>query len=177
MSRFFFTLAIPTFLILSLVIGTFFTFPLFQSFSFEKEKLQIKKDELSNLKEHISNLYKLEEKLKENSDNLKKVNWALPEKISIPQILEFIKKIASENGLIIVKLGDFRKSIPKEKELSDLREISFSFSLAGKYPSFKKFVSSLEENSKIFEIRKVSFSSKKESENFEFKLKIKTYSF
>lgn len=168
-----------TFLIASLLIGVFYTFPAYNSLSSKKEEVNLKSKELSNLKEYISHLHELEEKLEENSESLKKIDWALPEKISIPQIFEFIKKIATENGLTVIQLGEFTETLSKkEKKFSNLKEVSFPLSLAGTYFSLKNFISALEKNSKIFEIEEISFSyPKTEKEPFIFKLLIKTYSF
>lgn len=170
------SLIIITFLILSFLIGVFYTFPAYQSLVSKKEEVKIKKEELSNIKENIKHLYELESKLNENSENLKKVEWALPEKISIPQIFDFIKKSASENGLILNQFENFSENI--SKNYPNLKEISFSVSLAGNYLSFKNFISTLEKNSKIFEIEKATFRSpEKEDQPFNFNLEIKTYSF
>lgn len=173
-------------LLIFLVLGTIFIWwPKYQDFSALNLKIKEKETELQNKEEYFSDLSQLSRKLKEEySSEIAKIDLALPTDFSVFELLILLKKESSQNGLILEKfdIGSI-PSLGASKEPLEVREIPINISLFGSYSALKNFLSSLQKNTRIFDVKSISFSSskkeeeKKEGEIFNFNLTIKTYSY
>lgn len=160
-------------LLLSLALGFFLVWPKAQEFRHKKVDALKKESEFRNLKESLSEIRLLSQGLEEYSNELSKIETALPLRLSLPSLINELQKTASEHGLILksYSLGSF----PKEE--SGIKEFSLSLGLSGSYSAFKDFLFVLERSSRLIELENVSFSSPEQGKPSDFNLGIKVYSY
>ena len=161
-------------LIILISAAAFFGLPKYQEFSALRLELKGKKTELENKEKYFSELKTLSASLKEFAPELAKIDSALPSGFLIPDLLHFLQKVISQNGLILEEF-DFSGISPEEK--SNIKKISLNLSLTGSYQSFKNFLFSLRENSRLIDAESISFASPEKSGLSTFNLKVKTYSY
>jgi len=157
------------------IIGFFLIFPQYQNLKETNLKIQEKRTELQYKEEYFSNLKKISEELKNYELELSKIDSALPSDPSLPSLFNFLEKASSQNGLILKYVGSFSVT-PSEKK-PEIKEIDLNITVAGSYPAFKNFLSTLEKIARFVEVENVAFSFPKEEEPFSFNLKIKAYSY
>lgn len=160
------------------VAGYFFWVPKYREFksnnaqiNVEGEKVKLKKDYLFELESKLSALSDYEE-------ILSKINSALPMEFSADALFSFVQKKASENGLIITEVdlseASSRNVIQEEGIVID--KIGITVTVTGKYSSFKDFLLSVYKNSRLIEVKSITFDhNKEESESldvFDFKLEL-----
>lgn len=180
--------------LVAILFGAFIISPKYREYSDTNLKIKIKNIDIDNQQKYFSQIKDVSEKLKNYSEELKKINYALPKEPSLPEVLEFLTQASSQNGMTFKKLTSSAVISPKtaakvsgssptsESETSPkLKEISVEFEVSGDYTSLKNFIITLEKNARLVEIESISFSSrqKKTAEGFSptFAFKIKTYSF
>lgn len=162
-------------LIISVVIGLFITFPQYKKYKLVEKEFLAKKEELDSLENYFSDLENTQKKLLERKDDLEKVKEGVPLQEDTPLFLSLIRKTSSENGLILKDMESQKKKKKLKKE-GRLKEIKADISLVGSYESFKNFISSLEKNARMIDIKDINFSQKGENEdNFDFHLKVSAF--
>ena len=162
-------------LILVILGGVLFWWPKLQDFSDKKEELTRKEIEVNQKKEYFVALNSLSDKLKGYSEELARIDSALPTDLSIPALFNFIQVSSSENGLVLENLTLGKTS--SQKEMGGAKEISLSVSVSGSYSAFKNFLSALYKNVRMIEVNSIKFSSPAEDDLFEFNLALTTYSY
>ena len=161
-------------LFLSLALGIGLVLPKYQELRALEEKIRDKKMEIASQEEYFSDLQKISEQLKEYQVPLAKIGQALPQNPSLPQLLDFFQKTGSQSGLVLKGISP-AFTVPVEG-ISGVRQTSLSLALEGSYPSFKDFLSILENSARLIELENISFSSPKEGP-FTFNIRIKVYSY
>ena len=163
---------IVIFFSLSFFLIIFLIFPKYQNLNSLKKEIFEKEDELSSQEKYFETLQETSEELKKYEDSLSKVDTALPQNPSLPELLNFIQKTSSQSGLSLKGISPAVTS-PLEGEIKETR---INFLLVGSYPDFKNFLSILEKSARLIDIENFSFSSLKEGP-FNFNLAIKVYSY
>jgi len=159
----------------SIAIAVFFVFPKYKELSDVSQRLQAARDELSYLSEHYKKLEKLREELRQYDPVLKKIDDALPAKISLPALFAYLQNVTAQNGLILAEIKT-PKLTPSSNN-PQLKEADIKLPVIGSYDSLKNLLGSLYRNAKLIDISSISFSSPKEGELFDFEIGIKTYSY
>jgi Tfp pilus assembly protein PilO len=159
--------------LLSLIFGIFLVRPKYQELKLKRVEVYQKEIELRNLKDHEAEIRLISEELKKYSEELAKIDSALPSRFSLLSLLNYLQKTTSENGLIF-KNYSFSTLSPKE---AGIKEFSLAMNISGSYNSFKNFLSILEKSSRLFEIEKISFSSPEKEKPLDFTIGIKFYSY
>lgn len=168
-------IVIVIFFVLILAIAAVFLWPKYQKLNEIQSSIGQKELELQNSEEYFSSLTESEEKLKEYSAELSKIDSALPNDSSLPSLFYFIQQASSESGLVLVGLSPFITSLSEERP--NVKEHTFSVNLIGAYESFKVFLSTLESSARMIEIRGFSFSALQDETSFDFELGLKTFSY
>lgn len=173
------------FLILSLGIGLVVSN--YQKLSLFKSRVREKTAELQLEKDYFSEIDTFSEKLKENEENLAKIDSSLVIGPNLSSLCYFFQKSASRSGLVLKKISpgsvnNIEEKLIKEGWSEDLQQTETNLTVTGSYNSFKNFLFTLERTARMIEIENISFSiiSVKEGgiENpIDFNLKIKTYSY
>ena len=99
--------------------------------------------------------------LQSRQDDLKKIDDALPQDSRLGKVIYFLQKAATDNGMMVKGLF-LSKSAPNNfsnKSVTKVNDIVFSLNVLGDYPSLEKFMITLEQSSRIFEVTTISFSS------------------
>jgi Tfp pilus assembly protein PilO len=159
-----------------LILGIIFLWwPKYQDFNNLRFEVRKKEVQLENKEQYFSELEGYSLKLKGYSSELSKINSALPENPGIPDLLLFLEKTGSQNGLALEKVH-LDKISPLEQN-SEIKKISLNLSFSGSYPAFKSFLSMVEKNARLIGVESISFSTPAKGEIFTFDLTIKTYSY
>ena len=159
-------IAISVILFLAVILGTiFYWWPKLQEYINTKETIKIKDAEITEKEEYFSNLRTIDSKLNDYSDELGKIDSALPLDPSMPELFNFMKGVSSENGLILeeLSLGQGADSIT----VSGVQEIPFSVSVAGSYSAFKNLLTAVFQNIRMVDVGTISFSTPTEEEGIE----------
>lgn len=159
--------------LLSLIFGIFLVWPKYQELKLKRAEVYKKETELRNLRDYGAEIGFLSEELKKYSEELAKIDSALPSRFSLLSALNYLQKTTSENGLIF-KNYSLSTLSPKE---AGIKEFRLAMDVSGSYNSFKNFLSVLENNSRLFEVEKISFSLPEKEKPFDFTIGIKFYSY
>jgi len=179
------------FLILISIGGFFIVWPQYQKLVFLNKEIDIQKKSLASIEQYSERIKKLYNEIKEKSDKVKKIDSILPDKIYLPEFLNFFEKLIVESG---VSYGNQPPQLSFSEitlDNSKLKEISFGINLQGDYSSIKNAIINLENSTKFFKLPSLSCShvsslpagtstSATSSEHWDMtkcRLSIKTYSY
>jgi len=161
--------------LLSLFLISFLIFPKYQKFNSLKKEILGKEEELSSQEKYFEILQKTSEELKKYEASLSKIDSALPQNPSLPELLNFIQKTSSQSGLSLKEISP-ASTVPLEK--GEIKETRINFLLVGSYPDFKNFLFILEKSARLIAVENIFFALAKEKEGlFNFNITIKVYSY
>lgn len=159
--------------------------PQYQNWRFSSIRLKEFKKAEERQREHFNNLRQSWENLEKYRSSLLKINTALPESANLPELLNFIQKLAGQVGLSLKKINSIET---KKASSSTIKETRIEINLTGSYPAFKSFLTSIEKSARLIEVESINFSYPTEMEKklqeeqvdkkdklkiFEFQVKIK----
>lgn len=152
---------ISVFIFLILIaVGVFIWWPKYQEFEKLKLELKTKEEALIAKQEYFAKLNDIAQKLEEYEDSFAKIDSAMPDSISEPNLFNFIKNEGSSSGLILKKIGSAKTyAAQTEGEKKEIQNITFSASVSGSYSDFKKFLSSIYQSARLIEVDSIKFSS------------------
>jgi Tfp pilus assembly protein PilO len=180
------------FILTAFLILNFLVLPQYQNWQTVSQRIGEIEKEAQSRSEYFQQIQKIAQDLKRNSLNLKKIENALPQNPSLPQLFYFIQKVNTETGLSFQKIG---KIETKENPQTKIKETSVDIVLTGDYSALKNFLSKIETSARLIEVEKISFAfskkeevkkeeekkkekkeeEKKESPAFDFNLRIKVH--
>jgi Tfp pilus assembly protein PilO len=170
------TIIITVCLILALALGLGLAWPKYQALVSKNAEAAAKTLDLQNRQSYYQEVAKTSEELKTYSEELVKIDSALPSEFSLPEAYDFFQKKASESGLVL-KDESFNKSA-LVKDNPGQKEYHFNLELSGSYAAFKNFLATLEKSARMVEVEKIAFSSlEKSSSAFSFLVSVKFYSY
>lgn len=142
-------------LIVLILGGVFLWQPEYDKFKKLSLDLAVKTKELEQKQAYFANLTGISKKLEGYKEELTKLDNALPSGLSFPDLFNYIQKTASENGIVLeaISSGGEPGVVPNQ----DAQEVLFPVSLSGPYSSFKNFLSAIYQNSRLIEVRSISF--------------------
>ena len=165
------------FFILSFFLLIFPVFPKYQTLNVFKKEVLEKQEEFHSQEKYFETLQNASEELKKYETSLSKIDSALPQNPSLPELLNFIQKASSQAGLSLKGISP-AVTLPYKKEKGEIKETRINFLLVGSYPDFKNFLSILEKSARLIDVENISFSLPKEKEGlFNFAITIKVYSY
>lgn len=184
------TFAIPILLFVTLLLGVYFLWPKYTQFEKLKDEISKKELDLQQEQNYFLNLQKISTDLENHKEALEKVNSALPEKYSLPSLMNFFQAKASESGLI---LGGISRAIvgsratveeevageaeaEKERLGVKIQEIYLNLKFTGYLSSFENFLETVEKSARIMEVETISLGTEEEG-LAEFSLLIKVHSY
>jgi len=154
-------------------LTAFLIFPNYQNLTLLKKEISEKEIELSSQEKYFQDLRDIDQELKKHETAISKIDSALPNSPSLPELLNFIQMKTSQSGLALKGVSPATIIPATEK---GLKEIRVNFILIGNYSDFKNFLSILEKSARLIEVENISFSSPEEGP-FTFNLTIKVYSY
>ena len=163
-------------LLVVFLLGFFYAWPQYHRVIGLTADLQERKIELELKKDYFTSVEKAAQELEQYKEEVVKIDSAIPTKSSLPSLFNFVGTTASQNGLILAKIGKFSVSPSRERE--GIKDIFLEVTLAGSYSSFKNFLAALEKTSRIIKAENIIFKAPKpEEDSFSFDLKLKAYSY
>ncbi len=168
--------------ILLILGGYFLCWPKYQEFKGKKAELETKDEDIKSKEEYVSNLEILSEKLSGYDEEVSKIDSALPTEPSVAALFNFFQKISSENGLILTEIDVSELFSLEGSTLEDseerIQKMFFSISVNGSYSAFKNFLSAVYLNSRLIEVKSISFFSSEEKKDlFDFNLTLETHAY
>ena len=169
-------LAITTIILVALFLGTLLLWlPKYQDLSLKLNELKVKKEELKNKKDYFAQLQEISDSFQQYQQEISRVEAALPSSPKIPDFLNFIEKIASQNGLILQSTKMTKAQSLQQP--SNIFKVPLDLSLAGSYSAFKNFLSELQSSSRLIELEQLSFSTLDKGQIFKFDLRVRIHSY
>lgn len=142
--------------------------PQYQDLQSRKLELDQKKADLKSQADYWQNLKFLDEELKKYEAGLEKINSSLPLDPSLPALLGFFQKTASQENLVLKKAELGLTTLVRENPLIKKRAVFFE--ITGTYPSFRKFMIRVEKSSRLIQTESLSFSLPEKGDVFLFSL-------
>jgi Tfp pilus assembly protein PilO len=150
-------IAIAIVLIITVLLIVFLVSPEYKTFNRLRMELGEKLAEYNAEFDYYAEVSKVYYELKNREEFLEKIDDALPENLDLGQIIYFLHKTSSENGLIIKDL--FLSKSSKSDVSKNINDVIFSVDIMGDYSSLAGFLTSLEKSARIFEVTNISFGS------------------
>jgi len=150
-------IVIALILLIILVLVFVLVKPEYENFKELQTQLGIKKAEYNAEFDYYSEISRNYAQLQSRSDEVKKIDAALPSDPVLGKLVYFMQEKASESGLILKSLF-LTKSSGSSTE-NTVKDLAFSLSLTGNYSALKTFISYLENSVKVFEVKSINFGS------------------
>jgi len=149
------------------IAGYFLVWPKYQEVSNLKKELEIKDEQLKERQSYNSELDILAENIKQHSEEIAKIDTALPLEPSIAALYYFIKELDAKTGLNFedINISSLFTSKGQSSTSRAYYDMPFSVSMFGGYSEFKDFLKSLYLNSRIVEVKELNFSRNPEMKN------------
>ena len=192
------------FIALTALVAWQYFMPIFDKVSELRGDLKTWQGKLNETQALSRKLEFLKNKYNTMSDEIERVNQAVPKGEDIPGLLVQLEQLASQNGLILNSVSFAMADSKKAKKTTVVAENSLSaatgalsstlkssvpvgtkiltvdLSLAGIHNSFRTFLSAIEENLRIMDVATINFSGKTsglspESSNQDFKISLNVY--
>lgn len=143
-------------IVISLILAVFLVWPEYRAFSEVNNQLTQKKLQLENQNKYIQSLKVADNQLKERVELVEKISSALPAKVDIPSLLEFLEKASVSSGVNLSKISWENVSSGDEKER--IKKHYFSAEVAGSYFALKNFLFAIETSARLINIEQLNFS-------------------
>ncbi len=148
--------------------------PKYESFNVKKQEIFAKENELKSQEDYFQKIQGISEEIKSYQDSILKIESALPQSRSVPELLNFFQKIASQSGLSMNKVDLAFVASDFEEEVMTTE---INLALKGDYSGLKNFLSVAEKSARLIEIEDVSFNYPEKGTAFTFNLRIRVYSY
>lgn len=187
-------IAVTLFVILLLVF--FFVMPEYKTFIGLQTQLGEKRAEYQAEFDYYAAISQMYFKLQGRSDDVKKIDDALPTNPDIGGVVYNLQQAATGSGMMVKDLFLSKSSSNNAGSTgigadNNVKDMVFSIDLLGDYSSLEKFIVSLEKSSRIFEVTSITFGSASEASSgssstqsqfqiqqiYSFNLQIKTHSY
>ena len=146
--------------------------PAFSSVSNLRGEVALRKDEAEKEKQVLEKIKSLSGAVDSRQSEVKRLEAAIPNSESKPELISIMENLASQNGLGLVSIStEIVPDDPKSrKERVEnilqgalLKTLKLDLKLTGNYEAFKSWLDAVENNLRIFDIQNISFSVKENS--------------
>jgi len=144
-----------------IAVGVVAVWPAYQTMQESLGALKLKETELETKGIYYDNVTLLYTESKKYTEELAKMNSALPEKNSAASLFQFIQEIGSQNGMVLKDIGAFSTNLSVDS--LQIKEMEFDFTILGSYPSFRSFLGALEKSSRLIDVKNISIPHEKGS--------------
>jgi len=143
--------------VIALVLLFLFLIPQYQQAAALQQSLLQKQQEYYSDSAYNTKLSQTIQKINDQKDNLAKIDDALPSDFALAPMVYFFQKNASDNGLALMSTS--LNQISPASENSQVKIVTFSLSLSGTYEHFKKFLGSMDNSARLFDVNSITFAS------------------
>ena len=159
---------------LALLIIFTLVFPKYRNLDYFKKEILIREAELQSQEEHLQDLSGTLKEIEEKKESIAKIESALPEDPSLPDLLNFFQKAASQSGLILEEVSP---ETIRSSEEGGIKDTLVDLVLKGTYFDFKNFLSLVEKSARLIEVNNTSFEASESGDLLTFELSIKVHSY
>ncbi len=168
-SRLILNLSIFLLLVFVILVGVK---PAFSSVSNLRGEAALRKDEVEKERQVLEKIKSLSGAVDSRQSEVKRLEEAIPNSESKPELISIMENLASQNGLGLVAISaELLPDDPKSrKERVEnilqgalLKTLKLDLKLTGNYEAFKSWLDAVENNLRIFDIQNISFSVKENS--------------
>lgn len=168
------TLSIGILLFVGLAALILLTWPKYQAFQRLSYELQEKEQELENREAYFADLAKVKAELSEFTEELAKVEAALPPDPQLPALYDFLQKTAALSGMSVRNIS---ASVQDQKQALLMRTIPVTLELTGSWGAVKELVSRLHTASRMTQLQSLNISGGEDPGRFKVTLQLHTYSY
>jgi len=143
------------FLVATAILGFFLIWPKYQELIIIQANIQETEARIESREEYLLELKRLDKRLEEYESELRIIDSALFSEPWPSHLFDYLSELAFQKGLVINQIGFDVGSLGETK----FKESETSFSLLGSYSGLKSFLSAIESSGKLFNVRKINFSS------------------
>ncbi|MCX6737815.1 MAG: type 4a pilus biogenesis protein PilO [Candidatus Parcubacteria bacterium] len=144
-------------IIISLVLAIFLVWPEYRAFNDVNKQLAQKILQLENQNKYIQSLKIADGQLKEKAELVEKINSALPNKVDIPSLLEFLQEASVSSGVNLNKISWENVSSEENKEI--IKKHYFSAEITGSYFALKNFLFAVETSARLINIEQLNLAT------------------
>jgi Tfp pilus assembly protein PilO len=144
-------------LILTVVFAGIFVWPKFQKLGELQSALARKQVEYRNKSNYYAKIDQVTKTIEEKKDVLDKIGSALPDKFYLSSLTYFFQQAATNANLKLSSASLSEVSNPPAG--TRIKNVIFNIHVVGTYDNFKKFLASLENSARLFEINSISFNA------------------
>jgi Tfp pilus assembly protein PilO len=149
----------------------------------EAKSISQKKDEYLELLSSARTLAEKRDKLLQvyngiNPNDIARLEKMLPSNPDNVKLILEIDALAKSQGLALqnVKIKDDSQDKTKQKGANpDIGSLTLELTTVGPYPGYVTFISALEKNLRIINVKKVSFLAPDDKANFQYQTTVETY--
>jgi Tfp pilus assembly protein PilO len=162
------------------LIGWFLTYPAYLRYDSTVKEIEAKKIQFANREDYLKRLNEISSKLSQYQDKLAKIDSALPEETSLPDIYDYFLRIVSESGLTYEDLSvsgvdspgestnvQFEETIISPENsifvtqgIREVQEAEITLNVSGSYESFKNLLEIINRSSRLFRIQSMEVELK-----------------
>ena len=155
----------------------FLDLPKYNAFKELNSKIDIKKTEIQTQENYFKNIEQVSQEISSFPEEVAKVNSALPDTFLVHSLINLLQENSSTSGLILKKIDFSQPSVLQENQ--NISSLPISLEVAGNYPAFKNFLSSLEKSARLIEVENIAFSypAKETKQGYTFSLGLRVYSY
>ncbi|MCP6719500.1 MAG: type 4a pilus biogenesis protein PilO [Patescibacteria group bacterium] len=164
---------IVIFLLISVLIAFFLILPEYRNFLSLKQEVFKKEAEIKSQEEYFQDIEKISEELNKYQLSLSKIESAIPQDRSLPEVLGFFQKAASQAGLIVERVSP---TFTSSDEIEGIKLSRVNLVLEGTYSGLKNFLSIIEKSSRLVEVDNIFFTSPEKKDLFTFNIAVSIFS-
>lgn len=168
------TLLIGILLFVGVAAGIFLTWPKYQDFQLISSELKEKEQTLENRETYFADLARVKADLLEFTEELAKVEAALPSDPQLPALYDFLQSTAALSGMSV---RDISASVQDQKQALLMRTIPVTLELTGSFGAVKELVSRLNTASRMAFLQSLNISGGQDPGRFNVTLQLHTYSY
>ncbi len=169
--------AVISSIILAIIIFCVWLFlfaPIYSQIKSTNAAISKTKANLAEKQNMLNSLNELETEFNSLQTEIPKINEALPSSQQLPELMVGLPVLISQNGMILKQISF---GSPVYDEVLGFSFLDIKLSVSGPYVQMQRFVSALERNLRIFDVRNIDFSSDQPSRDgaYQFNISGKTY--
>ncbi len=180
---------VPIFLFISFLVFAYLIMPEYNALDKANQDLEERELELRNVENYYGEIKDHFNELKNYEENLNKIESALPDKISLAGVANFLQLASSESGVFLETIsvslpragtasGRTRKDTTDQKEQKipeGVLESGAEIEVSGYYDNFKTFIEALEQSARLIEIKDISIVASEEIPSLHMSLQFYSY--
>ncbi len=147
-----------------------FAWPFYSDISIIREGIAQISSQATTYSEAIDKVTSIKKSFESKLAETEKIDLMMPQKIQLAEIISATEEITSKTG---VKLSKFSANQQKSQAAnSEYSLINIEFNLGGTYPVLNNFLSAVEKNIRILDIREINISKDDVAGNNQLQFKV-----